>query len=150
MHAHDTTRCACHRRTYRPCDFCSRLFLIRTSHEKDRGSPQRYCSRICWKADWPKRFWAKVDQSGDCWLWTGGTSAKGYGVFALDHGGPHAHQTSAHRIAFGLAKGEVPDDLLVCHSCDTPRCCNPEHLFLGTCQENIDDMMRKRRHWSHK
>src|SRR5229473_1742306 len=62
------------------------------------------------------RFWAKVDKSGKCWLWTGSTNRRGYGSFRVHHGIP----SLAHRYAYELEIGPVPDGKFVCHSCDTP------------------------------
>lgn len=72
-----------------------------------------------------------------CWLWTGRINQDGYGIFG-DSG------TGAHRASFQLFKGEIPKGLLVCHHCDVRSCVNPDHLFLGTHRDNMDDMMRKR------
>lgn len=54
--------------------------------------------------------------------------------------------TPAHRAAYLLCVGNIPDGMFVCHSCDNPRCCNPKHLFLGTQQDNVDDCVAKGRH----
>lgn len=88
------------------------------------------------------RFWQKVDKSGDCWLWT---SAKrtGYGIFGVTHDGKR-RMLSAHRISYFLAN-EFIDNRQVCHSCDTPACVNPDHLFLGTSQDNNTDKHNKGR-----
>lgn len=84
-------------------------------------------------------FWLKVDRlPGDgCWLWTAGKDRDGYGRF-----GARGAHVWAWRIAHGFWP---PDGLCVCHHCDTPSCVRPDHLFLGSHQENIDDMVRKRR-----
>lgn len=86
-----------------------------------------------------QRFWAKVDRSGDCWLWTGCGSG-GYGQFRYK--GPMVY---AHRVAWEQANGPIPDGLDVLHRCDTPRCVNVGHLFLGTHLDNMTDMVAKGR-----
>jgi hypothetical protein len=89
------------------------------------------------------RFWSKVDKSDNadaCWVWIAGTSKAGYGRFSW-----HYRNMHAHRIGYELSVGEIPDGLWVLHSCDNPRCVNPSHLFLGTRQDNIDDMNNKGR-----
>ena len=53
--------------------------------------------------------------------------------------------TTAHRWTWMLLHGEIPDGLLVCHTCDNPPCCNPGHLFLGTAKDNVRDAMNKGR-----
>ena len=93
------------------------------------------------------RFWSKVDKSQPCWLWTAAKHRKGYGWFRV-----HKEPMMAHRVAYILANGPIPLGLHVLHSCDTPACVNPEHLFLGTNQENVDDKVRKNRQYkpNHK
>ncbi len=138
-------QCQCNT-TYRPCRHCCRLFAVRPAHEKHRGTPQLYCSRPCWKADWPARFWAMVDKSADCWLWLGGTNESGYGLFQRDHRNPNHRQTTAHRVAYELTHGVcVLPTIVVCHTCDNPPCVRPQHLWLGTQSENLRDAYRKGR-----
>lgn len=86
------------------------------------------------------RFWSKVDRSGDCWLWTGGTLHYGYGGFWLE-----GKTLRAHRVAWELENGAVPDGLCVLHRCDVPACVKVSHLFLGTHKDNVADMYAKRR-----
>lgn len=86
---------------------------------------------------------AACDQTGGwyaCWNWQRHVTNKGYGrIWA---GG---RQTWAHRVAYEMAYGPIPDGLLVRHSCDNPACVNPNHLATGTHYDNIMDMMRRDR-----
>lgn len=82
------------------------------------------------------RFWAKVSKTDGCWLWTGGRSNDGYGNF--DNKRPH-------RFSYELAFGPIPPKLNICHHCDTPLCVRPEHLFVGTQKDNIQDALAKNR-----
>ena len=91
-------------------------------------------------ADDAKRFWRKVrPMASGCWEWQGGKGSKGYGKFWL--GGCK----SAHRVAYASIHGQVPDGLYVLHRCDNPACCRPDHLFLGTNEDNMADMNKKGR-----
>src|SRR5678816_1649164 len=79
-----------------------------------------------------------------CWLWTGSTNPSGYGqLFRSWRKG--SRPALAHRIAWELFNGPIPDSIFVCHRCDTPSCVNPKHLFLGTCSDNMQDCSKKGR-----
>jgi len=88
------------------------------------------------------RFWNYVAKLGDddCWLWTAGHFAQGYGSFHFD-----GRSEKASRFSWMLHFGEIPGDKLVCHHCDTPSCVNPKHLFVGTIADNNHDRDRKGR-----
>lgn len=89
------------------------------------------------------RFWSNVDQSGDCWTWTGTVDEDGYGKFNTRAGGIRYWNT--HRFSFWLATGIHPGRLWVLHHCDNPPCVRPDHLFLGDAAANNADMTAKGR-----
>lgn len=91
-----------------------------------------------------ERFWPKVRKTDTCWWWTaGGDKADGYG--RIRAGGRGTPTLLAHRAAWEITFGPIPDGLEVCHTCDTPRCVRPDHLFLGTSLQNNQDMVAKGR-----
>lgn len=84
------------------------------------------------------RFWSKVNKTESCWLWTGCTNEKGYGLLGVGR-----ISTKAHRISFFLAHGHWPNSAL--HSCDTPACVNPDHIRDGNAKENMADLLARGR-----
>lgn len=89
------------------------------------------------------RFWKKVEVKSvrECWLWTANTNGK-YGILKAGTGRAN---TYAHRLSWELKNGKIPRGMLICHHCDNPICVNPDHLFLGTAKDNVQDMIRKGR-----
>lgn len=88
-------------------------------------------------------FNANVDRSGGpeaCWPWTGSRSKNRYGVLSFKKA-----RFYAHRLAYALANGAVPDGMDVCHHCDNPPCCNARHLFTSDAAGNAADMVAKGR-----
>jgi hypothetical protein len=86
------------------------------------------------------RLWSHVEKMDECWLWTGARTTNGYGRITV---GGKGHQ--AHRVAWMLASGAIPDGLYVCHRCDVKLCVRPAHLFLGTQHDNMQDAKAKGR-----
>jgi hypothetical protein len=78
-----------------------------------------------------------------CWIYSGATNDAGYGIVGT--GGRGMPNDRAHRITYRHFCGEIPNGMFVCHTCDVPSCCNPDHLFLGTNLDNVKDMIRKGR-----
>lgn len=131
------------------CRYCKQVFSLFPS----RVSYTVYCSKKCRSADAAdyhvnmeriaERFWSYVDKSGGpdaCWPWTGARIA-GYGVYGAGKRG----RVRAARFACELVGKKIPNDLLACHKCDNPPCCNPCHIFAGTSLDNNRDMVRKGR-----
>lgn len=114
---------------------------------------RRFCKASCYhlatrqNADqsFSARFWAKVAISSPtaCWLWQAST-IRGYGQVHLPRT-DRQHTKYAHRVAWELTNGTIADNHSVLHRCDTPLCCNPNHLFLGTQQDNLTDARQKGR-----
>ena len=88
------------------------------------------------------RFFDKVEKSSGCWLWVGAKQKDGYGMFTPSGRGS---SVSAHRYSYALKYGEIPAGKNILHRCDTPSCVNPDHLFLGTRSDNMQDMQEKGR-----
>lgn len=112
-----------------PCETCNSLCYKKYA--------RAFCSNLC-------RFIAYVEIKEDCWLWIGPVNRKGYGKFCFQ-----GNKTdTSHRVSYKLFNGTIVDDKLVCHTCDIPSCVNPFHLWLGTHQENMFDMIEKERQYS--
>ena len=81
-------------------------------------------------------FWNLVSKKSDteCWEWLGCKHDEGYGRFRSD-----GKFISAHKFSYALHFGDIPEGLCVCHKCDNPPCCNPNHFFLGTKKDNSND-----------
>jgi hypothetical protein len=91
-----------------------------------------------------ERFWTKVRKTDNCWIWTGAKKQRGYGVIGIGSRNPW-YIALAHRVAYELLVGPIPQGKNVLHHCDNPTCVNPEHLFLGDQFDNAHDSMTKGR-----
>lgn len=86
-----------------------------------------------------------INKITDCWEWNG-SKRSGYGRMIVGSRSDGTRRSvSAHRVSYELLYGEIPEGMEVCHKCDNPCCVNPNHLFVGTRQDNIDDRERKGR-----
>ena len=92
-----------------------------------------------WKST-ADRFWSYVHKTDSCWLWRGHIE-NGYGRLCFNR-----KDTRAHRVAWTLTHGNIPGGLLVLHKCDVRLCVRPDHLFLGTTRDNVNDAISKHRH----
>lgn len=94
-----------------------------------------------------ERFWNFVEKSNGCWKWKGSKSKDGYGMIGDGKG----NVTYAHLVSYQIHYDVIPPDnsylgrLCVLHRCDNPECTNPDHLFLGTHTDNMQDMSKKGR-----
>lgn len=129
------------RQSQRVCPACGVAFVNAASKPE-----QRFCSKACAYAHRMApdpaaalRLFAVVNEGG-CWGWTGKVNADGYGAIHHRHG-----LALAHRVAWEVAHGLIPDGQCVLHACDNPPCTNPAHLFLGTRADNNRDRRAKGR-----
>lgn len=89
-------------------------------------------------------FWANVLKTDGCWLWQGRVHSAGYGHLSV-----HGRPWFAHRFAYYLAHGDIPAGMYICHHCDVRLCVRNDaeaHIYLGTQQDNLRDMVRRQRH----
>lgn len=141
----------------KPCEWCSQPYTRHPRYSDKRWGRSRFCSLACASAcgrtvkaekaeSIEDRFWGGLDRSkglgpqGDCWEWAKGRVQQGYGRLSVGRS-----EVRAHRFSYELAYGPIPEGMMVCHRCDNPPCCNPEHLFLGTALENNQDKAEKDR-----
>ena len=88
-----------------------------------------------------KRFEGRISHhKNGCWIWAGSKDKVGYGYFSIK-----GKTLKSHRVSYYIYKGEIPEKMMVCHSCDMPSCVNPEHLWIGTAKQNMQDRDRKMR-----
>jgi hypothetical protein len=108
-----------------------------------------YCGILCYKkyvkafCSDKCRFMSYVKKTEHCWIWEGSKDLSGYGKFSSSSLGKK--QTPAHRFSYITYRNSIPDGMCVCHACDNPSCVNPEHLWIGTSEDNSRDRDSKGR-----
>lgn len=139
------------------CEVCMRPFSRRKRppcqrHRRTACSPQcmnklGQIERAKRRPTMAERFWSKVDKTagygpnGDCWVWTAHKDAFGYGSFnRRGYSG-----RTAHRASYELNTGPIPEGMVIRHKCDNPSCVRPDHLDIGTHQDNSDDQVSRGR-----
>jgi DNA-binding MarR family transcriptional regulator len=137
---------------------CRFLYILKNGEISKNSRVKHYCKNIrccnpthlyldvydgtIYDNAFTDRFWRRVDikDKDDCWNWIAGKDEDGYG-FVEFHGVTYR---STH-IAYMITRGEIEKELFICHKCDNPSCVNPDHLFLGTCLDNVKDRHLKNR-----
>jgi hypothetical protein len=135
------------------CPACGKEFQHTSQQPKRKFcSPQclgasrtiRFKGKTRGRPSWQEQiaiFLARFSDNSQCWEWSGSWASTGYGRLNPKRG----FTVSAHRGAWEVVNGPIPNGLFVLHHCDNPPCCNPSHLFLGTPKDNTQDMLTKGR-----
>jgi hypothetical protein len=113
---------------------------MRTRTSSPRSCPLRSCPVRSWTPAERLAHFTRRDPLSGCWIWQGKPDREGYCRLSARPGGKQL----AHRFAWSVRHGPIPAGAIVCHRCDERRCVNPEHLFVGTRQANMDDLKAKR------
>lgn len=123
------------------CQQCGAPFV---GKQASNAKKQKYCSQRCMGLSYrmtPEKFWPRVDKTSSskgCWLWTGYCQKFGHGWLGTNAG-------LAHRYSWKLLRGPLEKGQCLLHTCDEPKCVNPEHLYLGDRSKNNRDMWARGR-----
>lgn len=146
IHQHSDTECS------KQCDHCGATYYRDKRNTWKYWRKARFCSRNCFGAfDAARKIRERLPKEQDftrwfsksqgCWEWQGALDKDGYGIFSYA-----GKVQRAARFALAL-DGRDPKRKFACHTCDNPSCVNPSHLFVGSHEENMADMVAKGRHW---
>lgn len=131
------------------CEIAGRQLCAKHATRIARYGDPNYVKHDVVKGTPEERFWAKVDRSNPdgCWTWTAAVFKDRLGYDKFQAGSNRATERAvyAHRFSWELHFGPITNGLHVLHKCDNPPCVRPDHLFLGTPKDNVDDMVRKGR-----
>lgn len=129
------------------CETCGEVFTKRPRDSQAQWDDRAFCSLACTNAivrTMPTHlyFWKYARKRGfdECWPWVGVTDQHGYGRVQF-----MTSKFKAHRVAFEMFNGPIPDGKIIRHKCDNPNCVNPEHLEAGTQKQNMQDASRRGR-----
>ena len=109
-----------------------------------KGQPKRFIHGHHRRANPASQFWSKVEKTDNCWKWHGSKTILGYGQLRIDY-----RLIAAHRFSYEMHYGPIPPKKHVLHSCDNPECTRPDHLHLGTHQDNMQEAVERDR-FNHK
>ena len=132
----------------RDCLECRTKYLKVKRHERERKTcpicKKEHNVGNCEECSDKCKILHRHKKLNGCWEWQGKLSKDGYGCFQKTINEKKI-DVSSHRRSYEIFKGEIPEGFLVCHTCDNPSCCNPDHLWLGTPKENTQDCIKKKR-----
>jgi len=128
------------------CPQCGRLYEKPHNYSPKQWRQRIFCSQLCWGASIrippADRLMALThpEPNTGCWLYAGAENGRGYGLIGID-----GRQVKAHRFSWEHHHGPIPAGMHVLHKCDVRLCVNPDHLFLGTNYDNVQDKIAKGR-----
>ena len=130
-----------------PIVLCTQCGCPTISHPSKPRKTCPQCSRPFATFSVEEQFWHLVQKSDGCWLWQGHREPFGYGIIYEKRDSiRNGKRWKAHRLSWTIHYGDIPERVHVLHKCDNPPCVRPDHLFLGTQQDNMTDMCQKGRH----
>jgi hypothetical protein len=120
------------------CEGCRRKYL-RERHEKKQIHECLFCKEKFYKLKLKEcsikcYLLNRIEKDGECWIWKKQLNSSGYGKLKIN-----TKHSTAHRESYKIFNGEIPEGMLILHSCNKPACINPEHLRLGTHKDNMQD-----------